>query len=352
MSQGPQNLTINYSLPQVKQLSDGSLPGVCMGQSPADNIGFFGETPVPAILQGSMVNANGVLTVYTSSQSPAAVTANTTSEVSMTVTGVAATDMLVALIKPTAQAGLVVGSGRVSATNTVRATLGNLTGATITPTTTESYLVVTASAGLQFPAVTLSPASVAPNTTMEQQFTVTGIQPGMVVAVNKPTTQAGLMITNARAVAANTIGITFLNDTAAAITPTAAESYRVFGAQGLHVQPVMQEITASLSPASVAANTSAEQTFTVPGLIAGTAITVDKPSLTTGLTMGGERVSAANTLAITFGNATANAITPPTEVYTIGLYPDVAPAAGSANAQLAAIGTDPAFVLAQLGLTQ
>lgn len=75
--------------------------------------------------------------------------------------------------------------------------------------------------------VTLSPASVAANTTAEQTFAVTGLQVGDVVTINKPTAQAGLGVVGNRVSAAGTIAITFGNNTAGAIVPTAAEVYRV-----------------------------------------------------------------------------------------------------------------------------
>jgi hypothetical protein len=75
--------------------------------------------------------------------------------------------------------------------------------------------------------ISLSPASVAPNTTAEQTFTVQGLRVGDFVEANKPTTQAGLAIANARVSAANTLAIAFGNLTAATITPTAAEVYQV-----------------------------------------------------------------------------------------------------------------------------
>jgi hypothetical protein len=74
---------------------------------------------------------------------------------------------------------------------------------------------------------TLSPAIVAANTTAEQTFSITGLQIGDVVNVNKPTSQAGLGIVGARVSAANTIAITFSNNTASGITPTASEVYVV-----------------------------------------------------------------------------------------------------------------------------
>lgn len=76
--------------------------------------------------------------------------------------------------------------------------------------------------------VSLSPALVAANTTAEQTFTVTGLAAGdTVYSVNKPTSQAGLGIVGWRVSAANTLAITFSNNTAAGITPTAAEVYNV-----------------------------------------------------------------------------------------------------------------------------
>jgi hypothetical protein len=67
----------------------------------------------------------------------------------------------------------------------------------------------------------------------------------------------------------------------------------------------------ALTPAEVAINTTAEQTFTVPGLRANDVIVgVSKPTTQAGLGIVGYRVSAANTVAITFANVTGGAITP------------------------------------------
>lgn len=69
-------------------------------------------------------------------------------------------------------------------------------------------------------------------------------------------------------------------------------------------------ITVTLSPALIVANTSAEQTFTVNGVAVGDVISVSKPTAQAGLGIVGQRVSAANTIAITFGNFTGSSITP------------------------------------------
>jgi len=79
---------------------------------------------------------------------------------------------------------------------------------------------------LQIVSVALTPSAVSANTTAQQTFTVTGVKVGdVVVAVEKPSHQAGLGIVGARVTAANTVGITFSNNTGAGITPTAGETY-------------------------------------------------------------------------------------------------------------------------------
>lgn len=75
-----------------------------------------------------------------------------------------------------------------------------------------------------------------------------------------------------------------------------------------------------LSPSSVANATTAEQTFTVTGLQVGDLVSVTKPTTQAGLGIVNSRVSAANTLAITFANTTAATITPTaSEAYVIEL---------------------------------
>jgi|SRR6185369_5586094 len=87
----------------------------------------------------------------------------------------------------------------------------------------------TAITGMYHTTATLSPASVAANTTAEQTFTVAGVAVGDVLFVNKPTAQAGLGIAGVRASAANQIAITFVNATASPIVPTASQVYQIGG---------------------------------------------------------------------------------------------------------------------------
>ena len=79
-------------------------------------------------------------------------------------------------------------------------------------------------------------------------------------------------------------------------------------------------ITFTYDPASVAAATTAEQTVTVPGVLPGDYIEVTKPTLTAGVGIVNARVSAANTVAITWVNATAAAVDPPSETYQAWVF--------------------------------
>lgn len=79
---------------------------------------------------------------YSITISPTAVSANTTAEQTFTCTGlVLATDKIIGVSKPTAQAGLGIVGWRCSADNTVAITFSNNTGGSITPTASESYTV-------------------------------------------------------------------------------------------------------------------------------------------------------------------------------------------------------------------
>jgi hypothetical protein len=93
-------------------------------------------------------------------------------------------------------------------------------------------------------------------------------------------------------------------------------------------------LSVTLSPAIVTINYTAEQTFTVAGLNLGDFVDVAKPTLQPGLGIVNSRVSALNTLAIAFINATTATITPTAnEVYAVSVTrPGNLIAAGTASA--------------------
>lgn len=76
----------------------------------------------------------------------------------------------------------------------------------------------------------------------------------------------------------------------------------------------------SLTPVSVLANTSAEQTFTVPGLLVGDVVGVTfNGVMTAGLGITNARVSAVNVLTVGFQNSTAGPLTPTAGTYTLSV---------------------------------
>jgi hypothetical protein len=86
--------------------------------------------------------------------------------------------------------------------------------------------LVNAIAKVQTFEVTINPASVSANTTSEQTFTVTGLTTSDIVYLNKPTHTTGLGVVNARVSAANTLAVTFMNNTAAPID-AGSETYKL-----------------------------------------------------------------------------------------------------------------------------
>lgn len=76
-------------------------------------------------------------------------------------------------------------------------------------------------------------------------------------------------------------------------------------------------LSRSLTPVAVANGTSAEQTFTVPGLVIGDVVIVQPVVSSVGVVLGGARVSAANTLAVTWGNPTGAPVTPTAGYFTV-----------------------------------
>lgn len=325
----------------TRQLSDGngleSGGGTLLGINPSDLIGFYGKAPIAqpesageaSIVRGTA--AGTIATIKATSLTPTTVAANTTAEYIFTAVvsttsasgwQVATGDVLYAN-KPTALAGVGIGNVRVASTNSIGLTFSNYTAGTLTPTG-QSYDFV-AIRGMTTLSPVLTPAAVQPNSTVEQQFAVAGLR-GSLVQVIKPTAQAGIDIVGCRAVSLpngeNALGITFTNLTAAAVTPTAGETYTVLELAGLDAVTNIVGINyLSSSATTVASTATAEQGWTVTGLATTDMIVgLSKPTFTTNLGVVGWRVSAVNTLGITFVNQTTTNTPPTTDVYSIFLY--------------------------------
>jgi hypothetical protein len=84
----------------------------------------------------------------------------------------------------------------------------------------------------------------------------------------------------------------------------------------------------SLTPTAVGATTSAEQTFTVPGLLVGDQISAIsfQGAYTVLVDYVNSRVSANNTLAISFANNTGGSLTPPTGTWLLEINRPAFPA--------------------------
>ncbi len=77
-------------------------------------------------------------------------------------------------------------------------------------------------------------------------------------------------------------------------------------------------MAATITPTAVTLASSAEQSVTVPGILAGDVVSAVVPpsAQTAGIVISYARVTAANTVAINFGNVTAGNLTPVAGLYT------------------------------------
>ena len=91
----------------------------------------------------------------------------------------------------------------------------------------------------------------------------------------------------------------------------------------------MLTLQVQLAPGATTANTTAEQSFTVQGLLADNAalgiegdqiLSVTKPTFQAGIAIVGARVIADNTLRITWGNWTATPTQPSNELYNVNIW--------------------------------
>ena len=86
-------------------------------------------------------------------------------------------------------------------------------------------------------------------------------------------------------------------------------------------------------PATMTGNSTSELTYTIPGVVVGDFLEINKPSHTTGLSIGNIRASAANQIAIQWVNSLTTTISnPPNELYLIAVtrfdsVPQIPPAA-------------------------
>lgn len=316
---------------------------------------FSGGSVTPTASQAYSLVAIRGLPAITVTITPAAVAATSIVEQTFTCTGLPA-GALVQVVKPTAQAGLDIVGVRAVSDNLVGITFANPTASPITPTAAEAY-VVTYMFGLDaansdvvfgYNAGTIGAIGVgvvvtgAPITFTGALATDVPVGPPIGPTAQAAATNAAFPVK--QIITANTLTAYFAGIGSGA-TPTASEVYNQKVHRANPAAPLLL-YSQSLAPTSVAANTTAEQTFTVTGLISGTPVWVNKPTATGGLGIVGVRVSATNTLAITYANVTASAIVPPTEAYLIGNFQTPTPGAGNVVYQTVLAALDKAGTLA------
>jgi hypothetical protein len=270
------------------------------------------------------------------SLTPSVVAANSVSEQTFNVTGVAV-GMLAMVSKPSEQVGLGIGNVRIPANNQLAIQFINVSSGAITPAAGESYSYfasagLAANSNLMLWGVNVGTQLTPPVTTTtqswqvtEQSVTVSGIlATDIFVGISKPSAQATFGIVGGRITTANIVNLAFGSGTVTGITPTAAEVYAVT-IYRQNPNPPLTVVSVTVAPTGIAAFTTNEQAFTVtPAFPVGSMCFVNKPTLTANCTVVGARVSAAGVVAIAFANTniTSSAVTvvPPSEVYLIGNF--------------------------------
>ncbi len=287
---------------------------------------------------------------------PTSIAARTTAEQQFTVTGLRAGECVM-VNKPTAQAGLDILGYRVVSNNLLGITFANVTSATvITPTAAESYTVVclgglTAGSNLLgYQVTTASTISVGVTAAATGAYNLTLTNAALTdsfISWQKPTNQSGINVAGGKISSAGVVNVYIGNQTSATvITPTANEVVSVFLDRPAPVAPMVL-YTTTITPASVATLTSAEQTFAVTGLISISPVVVNGPAQPAGVGIGGVRVSSTNNVGINFVNLTsATALTPTAGTYYVANFQMPIDAPGNSILQSANLISDQIAVLA------
>ena len=267
----------------------------------------------------------------TATVTPALLAAQSTQDITVTVgANVALPGYAVVVNKPQAQttAGSTVVvptmAARVVGPNQVAITMGNpgTTAAGITPTSEAYNFAFVPQINATNPLIVYGfPAnqnSSTASTNVEATNTVTGLLlTDVPVGVTRHSTAVlvSTCVVGASVRAANVGTLLY-------VTPNGAQQdvsngvYPVTILRQNAANPV-QMYYPTLTGTTAAASTTVEVTTTVTGLLVSSSVIVNKPSYTPGIIVSNARVSAANTLAVTYANFTTSSITIPAEVYTV-----------------------------------
>lgn len=179
------------------------------------------------------LNAYNPTYIYGIPSGATATGASTTLEQTSGVTGILASDTVVGLTRGTTQVGMFIGSYRVTSAGVIGINYGSV-GGTLTPTTSEVLLATiqrqTPLNPMMIYSQALATSTIAATTSAEVTTTVNGLLVSSSVLINKPSLTAGLMITNARVSAANTLAIQYTNLTTTSIS-VPSETYTIGNVQ-------------------------------------------------------------------------------------------------------------------------
>ena len=166
------------------------------------------------------LNAMNPLYIYGIPAGQASATASTTLEETSGVTGILANDVITGISRATTQVGSGIVGARVTSAGVVGITYLQ-PGAAVTPTSSEVYMATVQRQAplnpLMIYSQALATSTIAATTSAEVTSTVTGLLVSSSVIVNKPTCTPGLLVTNARVSAADTLAVEYMNLTTTAI---------------------------------------------------------------------------------------------------------------------------------------
>lgn len=318
-------------------LGASSPEGYMIGNVSTTPVGFYGVSGVPQrsnanqLTVSSGAPAGVLLSVRTVAIAPPGADASTSISAAFTTTGspISSGDVVIvnAITGLTAGAGIGGARAHTATTGAVIMQFFNLTAAAVTATAAQQYLFA-ALRGLTN-SVALTPAGIGANSVSEQTFNVTGVAPGDLLYVSKPSEQVDIGLAGCRVAGNNQIAITFLNQSTAPITPTAAETYTVFASNGMQAASNLMvygvNVGTALTPPVTTTTQSwavTEQTLTMTSIrVSDFLVGVSKPTMQGNFGIVGQRVSGVNQLALSLGSGTLTGITPTgSQIYQALIY--------------------------------
>ena len=318
-------------------LQANSADGYQIGSLSSTPVGMFGVTPAAQRSNANQLSvstagtAGTLLSVQSISLPAQGLGANTTVSQAFTTTGspILGGDFLA--VNPSA--GVVAGGG-IGNVRAHTATNGAVimqffnvgTTATVTSYPAGQYLFASFR-GLAS-SIALTPAAIPANSVSEQIFNVTGVSTDDLVFVSKAAENVGVGLAGVRAAGNNMIGITFMNVSTAAITPTAAETYSYFATSGLSANSNVMLYGVNVGTLSVIAGNATtnwvvvSQTATCSSILATDILFgISKPTLQAQIGIVGQRITTANVVGIDFATGSVTGVTPTaSEIYSCALY--------------------------------